>query len=59
MDILPEGKMSREIFHASLSDKEQEFWKAMAEKFGKLKYEGEKASPGYVVQDHQPHRVTR
>ena len=35
--------MSRETFHSSLSDKEKRFWKAMSGKFGKLKYEGEKA----------------
>ena len=51
--------MTRETFHASLSDKEKEFWKAMAEKFGKLKYEGEQAPKGYVVKGYQPHRVKK
>jgi len=48
--------MSRETFHSSLSDKEKRFWKAMSGKFGKLKYEGEKAPKGYVVKDYQPHK---
>jgi len=48
--------MSRETFHASLSAKEKAFWKAMAKQFGTLKYEGEQAPKGYIVQDHQPYR---
>jgi len=51
--------MSRETFHASLADQEKQFWKAMAEKFGKLKYEGEQAPKGVIVQDYQPHRVKK
>ena len=51
--------MSREIFHASLSDKEKAFWKAMSKKFGPLKYVGEQAPKGYIVQDYQPHRGTK
>jgi len=51
--------MSRETFHASLTDQEKEFWKAMSERFGKLKYEGEKAPKGCVVEDYQPHRGTK
>ena len=51
--------MSRETFHAILSDQEKRFGKAMAEKFGPLKYECEKAPKGYVVQDYQPHRVKK
>jgi len=51
--------VAREIFHASLSDKEKDFWKAMSEKFGKLKYEGEQAPKGVIVRDYQPHRVKK
>ena len=49
--------MTRETFHASLTDKEKRFWKAMSEKFGKLKHEGETAPKGHVPTDYQPHRV--
>ena len=48
--------MSRESFHASLTDEEKLFFAELAAKLGKLKYEGEKAPPGYVVTDYQPHR---
>ena len=51
--------MNREIFHASLSAKEKQFWREMSEKFGKLKYEGEKAPKGHIVKDYQPHRVKK
>jgi len=51
--------VSRETFHDSLSAKEKEFWKAMAKQFGPLKYEGEQAPKGYIVQDYQPHRGTK
>jgi len=48
--------MSRETFHASLTASEKLFFAELAAKLGKLKYEGEKAPPGYVVTDYQPHR---
>jgi hypothetical protein len=51
--------MTREKFYASLSPKERKFWKRMADKFGKLKHEGEKAQEGYEVKDYQPHRSNK
>ena len=55
--------MTRETFHKSLTANEKLFFAELAAKLGKLKYEGEKAPKGYVVQDYQPHsnanRVTK
>ena len=48
--------MSRETFHASLTASEKLFFKELAVKLGPLKYEGEQAPKGYIVQDYQPHR---
>ena len=48
--------MTRETFHASLTDDEKLFFKELAVKLGPLKYEGERAPKGYIVQDYQPHR---
>ena len=51
--------MTRETFHASLSHDEKLFFKELAVKLGPLKYEGERAPKGYIVQDYQPHRGTK
>jgi hypothetical protein len=48
--------MTRESFYHSLNDYEKKFWKEVAERLGKLKYEGETVPKGYVVKDYQPHR---
>ena len=48
--------MSRETFWASLTASEKLFFKELAVKLGPLKYEGERAPKGYIVQDYQPHR---
>jgi len=49
--------VSRETFHASLTDDGKLFFKELAVKLGPLKYEGDQAPKGYVVTGYQPHRV--
>ena len=51
--------MSRETFWASLTADEKLFFKELAVNLGPLKYEGERAPKGYIVQDYQPHRVKK
>ena len=51
--------MTRETFWASLTASEKLFFKELAVKLGPLKYEGEQAQKGVIIQDYQPHRGTK